>query len=448
MKKLLALLLSAGMITALTACTPPAESPDTAESTASSPASESAGSTQAEEPAPSETAGDGEKVTIIWAHGADSTGADKAVADAFMAANPQIEIQQVELPSDQGAQHDAYVTSFAAGGKDYDVIASNVIWPAEFSEAGYVLPVDTFIERDSFPIDDFMPGYVDAYTFKGRMWGIPNHSNSGLLYYRTDIVDAPPKTWDELYTMAGESVGKEGTKFGYVYQAAQYEGLVCNAMEFIGAYGGSVVDGDGNIIVDNQGVRDGLDMMRKFTQSAFVPSNITTFKENECNDAFAAGDAVFMRNWPGSYSNLQDEEKSNVVGKVGVAALPAGSAGSFGALGGWGCMINKNTDHPDEAWEFVKFKCGPEGQKINATVGSQPPLYMPLYEDQEVLDSNPFFGILSEAVESAIPRPVSPVYTELSNIMQIEISKAISAVSEVDAAVAAMDTEMKAIVEK
>lgn len=388
-----------------------------------------------------------EQVTLVYAGGADSTGATEEIIEAFEALHPNIKIQRVDMPADQGAQHDAYVTSFAAGGTDYDIIDSNVTWPAEFAEAGYVLPIDTLLERDGFDTSDFVPGYIDAYTFKGRIWGLPCHSNAGLLYYRTDIIDTPPATWDELYEMAEEHVGEGGTKYGYALQAAQYEGMVCNAIEFMSSYGGSIIDDDGNIIINNDGVKEGLEVMKKFVQSSITPDNVTTFKEAECNDLFSAGDVIFIRNWPSSYATFNDPEKSQVAGNVGVAALPAGPAGSFGTIGGWGLMINKNTEHVDEAWEFVKFKAGAEGQKINAITGSQPPLIQSLYDDEEIIEANPFFELMGDAVDTGVARPVSPVWTELSEVMQIEISKAISDTESIDSAVEKMNNDMQAIVD-
>ena len=218
-------------------------------------------------------------------------------------------------------------------------------------------------------------------------------------------------------------------------------------MEFIASEGGKVVDDDGNIIINNDGVVKGLETMSKIALAPSSPDNLTTLKESECIDLFSAGDVLFMRGWPSAYANVTNPETSKVVDNVGVAALPAGSEGSFGCIGGWGVMINKNTEHVEEAWEFVKFKAGVEGQKINAITGAQPPLNQDLYQDEEIVEERPFFELLVKAVDSGVPRPVSPVWTELSEIMQIEISKVVSGTEDAKKAVETMDTEMKAIVD-
>ncbi len=383
-----------------------------------------------------------ETVTITWARGVDHTGASQKIVEAFNASQDRIVVELLELPADEGSQHDAYVTSFSGEGTEYDVFNSNVIWPAEFSDAGFALPVDRFIERDGINLDDYVEGYIDAYTFRGQMWGMPWYGNAGLLYYRTDIVDTPPETWDELIEMAARYVGEGGTRFGYAFQADQYEGLVCNAVEFIASYGGEIMDFDGNVTINNPGTIKGLEKLVEIAQRDFVPADIVNFKEHETLTSFIAGDVVFARNWPYMWGISQNEQESSVAGNVGTAPLPAGDAGSASALGGWGIMINRFTENPEEAWEFVKFLTGVEGQRIHAIEGAQLPTYTPLYRDQEVMEVNPAFAMFEEGIRAAVPRPTSPIYPEISDIIQIELSRAIVGEQTVVQAVETMERRM------
>lgn len=383
-----------------------------------------------------------EQTVINMFYGTDPSGALEQLISAFEEAYPQYKVNWIEAPASQDTSHDMLVTSLSAGESIYDVFTCNVIWPAEFSQAGYCLAIDRFIEEDDFDLSEYSQGYIDAYTFQGKMWGMPWYGNVGQLYYRSDVITTPPETWDELIEMCKENVGKGGTTTGYVMQAAQYEGLVCNALEFIGSYGGSVVDGDGNITVNNDGVRNALTMMKKLVDSGVVPANFNAFMENECTNMFSSGEALFMRNWPGAYATVTDPESSKVADNVGVTVLPEGTNGSAATLGGWGWMINRNSENPKAAWDFVKFVTGPEGQKINALVASQPPTYLPLYDDEEVLSANPHFANLRESLEAAVARPVSPIYTAISEIMQINISKVLLNQSSVEDAVVAMEQQM------
>ncbi len=383
-----------------------------------------------------------EKTVINLFYGTDSTGAMQKIIDAFEAAYPQYKVNWIEAPASQDTAHDMLVTSLAAGESIYDVFSCNVIWPAEFSQAGYCLAVDRFLDESDLDMDDFSQGYVNAYTFQGKMWGLPWYGNVGVLYYRTDLIETPPATWDDMIETAKAVKGKEGTTYGYALQAAQYEGLVCNALEFIASYGGTVVDGEGNITINNDGVRAALTEMKKIVDAGIVPENFSSFMENECQMAFSNGDVAMIRAWPGYFATAVNPEASKVSDKFAVTMLPAGSAGSAATLGGWGWMINKNSAQPQAAWDFISYVTGPEGQKINAIVAGQLPTYMPLYEDEEILAANPHFSYMKDAIGVAVARPVSPIYTALSESMQINISAVLAGTMSVDDAVAAMEKEM------
>ncbi len=444
-KSLLAIVLTLMMLSTFAACGSGSAAP-AAESAASAPEA-SAPAAESTAPAESQPA---EVVEISYAHGQDQTPGTQTIVDDFNKKyEGKIKVKFIELPSDTGKQHDQYVTSFSAGGTEYDVFDGDVIWPAEFANAGYSLPLDQYVQRDGVNLDDYMSGPVAASTFKGKLWAMPKFIDAGMFFYRKDIVPSAPATWEDVITQAKANKGKEGTKFGYVAQGKQYEGLVCNAVEFISAYGGAVVDGDGNITINSPETIKGLTVMKEIFSSDFIPNNMTTFQEPESDTAFIEGQSVFIRNWPYQWAESSDASKSKVVGKVAVAALPKGDKRSAACLGGWLAMINKNTKHPDEAWEFLKFVAGPEGQKITAIKGGSAPTIISLYQDPDIQKANPFWSDpqFVEAVKAAVPRPVSPIYPKLSEIMQIEISKALTGQETVEAAVANMDTQMKAAVE-
>ncbi|MGP4040120.1 ABC transporter substrate-binding protein [Gracilibacillus sp. D59] len=375
-----------------------------------------------------ESASEEEEVTIVYARGVDTTGAIDLVIEAFEEQNPNINVEFREMPADTGQSHDQYVTMFSSMSDEVDVFDADVIWPAEFAQANYALELDRFIERDGIDMDAYFPGTVAAANFNGKQWAMPKFTDAGMLYYRTDIVDKAPETWDELIAQASELQGEEGTKFGYLMQAAQYEGLVCNFIEFIASYGGQVIDEDNNVVVNSPETVKGLEKLAEVVNSDFVPDNILNFMETETENAWIAGESVFARNWPYLQASSQDEERSSVVDNVDIAPLPAGDAGHAATLGGWMGMINRYSKHPEEAWEFLKFMTGEEGQKIIAVNGGRAPTIEALYDDPEVQEAGPLFSNpeFVSVLKSAVPRPVSPIYPEISDIMQIEISKVLT----------------------
>jgi len=391
---------------------------------------------------------DDNEVTIVFGSGKDETGATDSLIKAFEEEHENIKVEVREFPNNSDQQHDQYVTIFSSESSEIDVINMDVIWPAEFSEAGYLLSLDRFIEDDELDVENYLAGGMDAGNYNLQQWALPRYLNSGLLYYRSDIVETPPETWDELIEMSTELQGEKDTKFGYIMQALQYEGLVANFNEFIESYGGKIIDEDNNIIINSPETIKGLEKMIEIVNSDIVPSNVTTFNEPETISEYAQGSSVFARQWPAMYANLQKEDESNVIGKVDVSPLPAGDSGSRATLGGWLGGISKFSEHPREAWEFLKFITGPEGQKIMAVEATQTPTYLPLFDDEEVQKASPLFANKDfvEGLKSASPRPVTPKYAEVSDVIQIEVSRALAEEITAEEAISNMEEKLIDIV--
>ena len=363
-----------------------------------------------------------EPVTITYSAGKDSTPATQKLIEAFEKKYPNIKVKFQELPNSTDDQHNSYVTALSAGDSSIDVLAMDIIWTPEFAAADWLLPLDDKFTEEMR--EKFLPGPVEAVTYNGHVWAVPRFTDAGVLYYRKDIIDTPPKTWDELIQMSKENVGKGGTKYGIVFQGNQYEGLVCDALELIGSNGGSVLEGDKVTINTPQAVA-GLQYLIDLVKIA--PPGVTTYQEEEARNVFQQGEAIFMRNWPYAWS-LVNGDDSPIKGKVGIAPIPKGKNGQAGTpvLGGWNLGINKYSKHPEEAWKFIEFVTSEEGQKITALEGGNLPTIKSLYQDEEVLAKNPYWADFYDAFITAKPRPVSPFYPQMSESMQINFHKALT----------------------
>ncbi|WP_066187855.1 MULTISPECIES: ABC transporter substrate-binding protein [Gracilibacillus] len=366
-----------------------------------------------------------EEVTIVYATGVDTTGATQRQIEVFEEEHPHINVEYREMPADTGQQHDQYVTMFSSQSDEVDVFNGDVIWSAEFAQANYAMELDRFIEADGIDLEAHFNGPIQAGNYDGKQWSLPVYVNASFLYYRTDITDTPPETWDELIEQSEQLQGEGGTEFGYLMQGSQYEGLVTNFVEIIASYGGNVIDENNNVVVNSPETIKGIEKLAEIVQSDFVPGNILNFKEIETENAWIAGDSVFARNWTYMQSSSNDEERSDVAGNVEIAPIPAGDEGTASALGGWMAMINRYSEHPEESWELVKFLSSAEGQKIGAVEGARAPTVESIYDDPEVQEAGPLFSNPSfiEGLRTAVPRPVSPIYPEISEIIQIEVSR-------------------------
>lgn len=388
-------------------------------------------------------------VTITFASGKDTSGDVKKLVEEFEKKNPKIKVKFKDMTSDSGKNHDQLVTMFSSKSSEIDAVALDVIWPAEFGQAGYLQPLDRYIQKDQLKMENYIKGAVQAGNVNGQQFAIPRFVDAGLLFYRKDLVSKPPETWDDLIATAKSTNKKGSTKYGYLMQAKQYEGLVCNFIEFIGAYGGRILDEKENIVINSPETIKGLKKMIEVTKSDFVPQNISTFTEIESHTAFLEGQAPFIRNWPYQYALSNDPKQSKIVNKVGVASLPKGDHDSASALGGWMTGISKNSKHKKEAWEFIKFITGSEGQKI-AALKSLAPTYLPVYDDPEVQKAIPLFANKGfvEGVSKSIPRPVTPDYAVVSDAIQVEVSKAITGSQSAEDTVKNIEEKLKKIIKK
>ncbi len=385
-----------------------------------------------------------EKVKLIYAAEAEDTLTIRKIVDEFNESHPDIEVEFLEITGDTGERHDKLITLFSMNSSEYDVFDADVVWVAEFANGRYVLPLNEYIKKDKIDLDNYMKIAINSVTYNEEIWGMPRYITNGMLFYRKDIIVTPPKTWDELIKMAEQYKGEKGTKYGFVFQGKPYEGLVTNVLEYIYAYGGGVLDAHGNVIINSPQSKEGLNKFIEIVKSDYVPKDIDIYREGESADVFLNGGAIFLRHWPYVW---QLKNNYRISEKIGIAPLPKGSIKAASTYGGWVSMVNKNTRHPEEAWEFLKFLTGPEGQKIHAMYAALFPTYLPLQSSREILNKNPHFDdpAFLESLKTTVLRPASPVYLQLSDIIQLEVSKVMQGEQSVDKALEVMERKIKSI---
>jgi multiple sugar transport system substrate-binding protein len=206
-------------------------------------------------------------------------------------------------------------------------------------------------------------------------------------------------------------------KEGFVFQGDQYEGLVCDALEYINGAGGRIY-GPTAASTTAQAAQ-GLATMRSMITSGASPQAVTTYQESNTENDFINGQAAFARNWNYMWADAQNASKSKVVGKVGVVPIPhePGQATGYSTLGGWNLFINKYSKNPDAAWQFVNFLIGSTAQNYFAVHGGHVMTLISTYSDPTVLKANPYFKTVIPKLH-ILPRPTSPVYSDISLRMQ------------------------------
>jgi multiple sugar transport system substrate-binding protein len=385
----------------------------------------------------------------------DRTGSVQALIDQFNSENEgEIQVTLREMPADSGQHFDQLNTEFQSGEINIDVIGGDVIWPAQFAANGYITDLS-----DRFPEEErsaFLPATIEAMTYQGGIYGVPWYTDAGMLYYRSDLLEEAgftqlPRTWDELKEQARTVQEQSGTQYGYVFQGADYEGGVVNALEYIWTSGGDVLEGDQQVIINSPEARRGLEIERSMIDDGIAPAGVTQYKEQEVATIFLGGDAVFMRNVPRMYALASDPNESSISpDQIRITSLPVAEEGlqSYSSLGGWNFFMNANTEDPDAAYEFIRFMSAPEQQKYRAIEGSVLPARQELYEDEELLQQVPVAELGQEAIQNTRPRPVSPFYSDMSLRMAEQFNASLNGEVPPDEALSTLQEELEEIIEQ
>jgi len=358
---------------------------------------------------------------------------DEAV-HRFESQHPGVTVVREIGPHSSSAFHDLVTQKLKNRDPGIDVFFVDVVWLAEFAAAGWTLPLDSRFGADDRA--DFLAGTIRASTWNGAVHGVPAFIDAGMLYYRKDLLDKHrlpvPSTWTELerearVIVAAEKSGEPGL-VGYSGQFKQYEGLVCDVLEFVAGNGGAFLDESGaRATLRDRRALEAIEWLRDRVIGDLAPRSVLTYQEPESLALFLQGLAVFHRNWPYAWDVANDARQSRIAGRVGMAPLPHFAGGeSRAALGGWLYGISAFSKKPDVAWSFIAFMTSPEMQRYFAERASLAPPRTSLYRDREMLARYPRLADEEPTFRSAVPRPVTPMYPAVSGALQRFFSTAIA----------------------
>jgi ABC-type glycerol-3-phosphate transport system substrate-binding protein len=388
---------------------------------------------------------------IVLTLPASALGAEARVLTAqlarFMATHPGIRVVQRRTPDAADQRHQLYVQWLNARASDPDILQLDVVWTPEFAAAGWILPLDGFRP----PIDSFLPATIRADSWRGRLYALPWFVDAGMLYWRRDLLTHPPATLDELARQVRDVRARGGPPDGFVWQGARYEGLVTVFQEVLGGFGGRIMDDSDRIVVNSPAGLAALSWLcAAVSDEGISPSAVLTWQEEQTRFAFQNGDALFMRNWPYAYPLMEDSAQSRVAGKFAVAPMPGSVVGrETAALGGQQLAINAHTEHPQAAYTLISFLTAPQQMLERAQAVGEYPTRIALYDDPRLVQALPIApAVARRIVERAVPRPVTPVYTELSELLQIWLHRALTGQVSPEAALAGAADQMRTLLER
>jgi multiple sugar transport system substrate-binding protein len=383
---------------------------------------------------------------ITLATGKVATEYLQPLLDQWNATHPNERAKLLELPEATDDQRAQMVNNLRVKSDRYDVLNLDVVWTAEFADAGWIIPLN----RGDFPLDRFLTPVVDTALFRGQLYAVPYTSNAGLLYYRRDILDkekkSPPKTWAELSDLA-RTVAPKYKMGGYAGQFQSYEGLTVNFAEAVQSAGGAILTNNGtDVVVNSPQARAGLNFLVGGLREGWIPKAALGYKEEESRKEFEAGHLLFLRNWPYVYGAFDQAGAGNAVkGRFGVVTLPGSDASHPGSssLGGANLAISSYSKHQKSALEFIRYLTSLPTQRRVLTDGSFPPVWASLYDDPALIKRYPYLPVLKESILAARPRPQSPNYNQVSLIVSNAVYGALALQDSTEVAIMKMDADLK-----
>lgn len=372
---------------------------------------------------------------ITFAMGKNDTDKIKPIIEKWNAQHPDEKVELKELAGEADAQRDTLVQSLQAGNSDYDVMALDVIWTADFAANQWLAPLEGELKVDTSKL---LESTVESATYNKKLYAVPQNTNGQLLFRNTELAPTAPKTFDDLKKSCDEVKGKGADCL--TLQLKQYEGLTVNTVGFMEGWGGKVLDSDGKTPkVDSTESKAGLQALVDAYGDGTISKASISATEEETNLAFTEGKTAYAINWPYMFSN---SEKAAVNGKFEVQPLVGKDGVGVSTLGGYNNGINVNSKHKATARDFIEFVISEENQKSFAE-NSFPPVLASIYDDASLVEKYPYLPALKESLENASPRPVSPFYPAISKAIQDNSYAALTAGKSVDDAT----KDMKAAIE-
>jgi multiple sugar transport system substrate-binding protein len=340
---------------------------------------------------------------------------DKTAAACSKQSGGAYDITVNTLPSAADDQRQQLVRRLSAQDSSIDIIGMDVVWTAEFAEAGWVKPwtgaAKEQVTRGTLPVP------IKTATYKGQLYGAPANSNTQLLWYRKDLVKTPPRTWDQMLDMA-DTLAKQGQPHHVVVQGRQYEGLTVWFNSLNSSAGGTILSPAGKVTLGPPAARAAGIMKRLASGPAADPS-LTQTQEDQARLQFEKGGAAFELNYPFVWPSAQ-ENAPKIFKNMGYAPWPGVNPGEPArvTIGGINLGVGGYTKHPKEAFAAAACLRDMASQRVYALKGGLPPTLNALYDDPAMAKPYPFKALIRQELNNASVRPQTPAYADVSLAIQ------------------------------
>lgn len=356
---------------------------------------------------------------------------------------------------------------YATHTKQYDLATTDIVWTGELAKKGWTVDLTPLILRDSEEIDtaDILPVMWAEGSWEGKQVAFPMAGYANSLIYRKDLFNNPqekavfkqkygyelhpPRTMKELADVAAFFTRPKENLYGIAVNGARGPAVAQDWMEFMRAFGGQIIDANGNVVINSPECLAAL----KFFVNIFdkwAPPGAIGYWWDDRETSYRTGQSVMEpTSWSIARAGYENPSISRVVGKTGMALPPTVPTvkPQFG-FGGWGVAINADISKERQAaaWAFIKWITSPEIQK-EWMLHDGAPTRLSTLLDPELNQKMPWLRTMLELFidGNGDYRPRVPEYSKIQDILGLRINQAITHELTPEEALSKAAEEIKAI---
>jgi multiple sugar transport system substrate-binding protein len=378
----------------------------------------------------------------------DQVGYDPTLLQTLANKFRSLHDNKVFVSIETAHYRELYESILAAGLSNpspYDVVALDQVWVPEFANRKQLLSL-----KDQIPDDarsDLLPSLLDAFSYKGTTWAMPQVLNIQSLYYNKTQLQAagfpdPPKTLEDWYTQM-TAIRRRLTPF--IDSWAQDEGLTSDFVRLTAQFGGDLFDAAGKPQLQQQPAQRAAAFMRQLIDEHLVAPEIAASTEPDAMRAFLAGGVAFNTNWNFVWGSMNDSTYSRILGQGAVAPIPAAASTGKAAAsvsGFLGLGVLANSAHAELAVEWLRYLTSPE---VQAPQTAELPIWTSLQNSAEMRKANPQINVFLTNLANARPRPKLIHYVEASSVLQRHLHDLVLGTVTPSRALADAQTELVAL---
>jgi multiple sugar transport system substrate-binding protein len=367
------------------------------------------------------SAGTGGTVTLNLYNFPDPSGAvQQAVDNCTAASHGKYTIVYNKLQNAADQQRLQMARRLAAGDSSMDILGLDVTWEAEFATAGWIRPWTG--QYKAAAIKGTLKGPLQTAIWRGKLVAVPYNSNTQLLWYRSDLVKTPPKTWSQMIADA-EQLAKQGKPHYIEIQGAQYEGTVVWFNTLVASAGGSILNPTSTAAQLGAPAVKALSVMKQLAHSPAADPSLGVQMEDQNRLAMESGTAAFELNYPYVYPSMKaDQPKLFKVFKW--APYPSVNAGTPAkvTIGGIDLAVSTYSQHPQLAFQAALCLRNAQNQLVAAVKGGLPPTLASVYNNPKMQSAYPFRHLILQQVNNGAVRPKTPLYQVVSVAISHQVS--------------------------